>query len=182
MRIFWPFISIHPCRPLWSCPNGLTPILVLPPNRANKDDSTAELIPSNPRSNPHKANSTLLRDRGDDARADGAATLANSEAQLLSIAIGTINSTSMVTLSPGITISVPSGKVHTPVTSWCEIELRPVVGEERGMPATLVLGQNIGFSLNFVCGFTEPGLHKTWPRSTSSRLVPRKSAPMLSPA
>src|SRR3972149_1961446 len=28
----------------------------------------------------------------------------------------------------------------------------------------------------------EPGLARTWPRSTSSRLVPRKSTPTLSPA
>mgnify|MGYP007085774617 CR=1 FL=1 len=34
-----------------------------------------------------------------------------------SIAIGTISSTSTVTLSPGITISVPSGSVTMPVTS-----------------------------------------------------------------
>ncbi len=34
-----------------------------------------------------------------------------------SIAIGTINSTSIVTLSPGITISTPSGSFATPVTS-----------------------------------------------------------------
>ena len=34
-----------------------------------------------------------------------------------SIAMGVINSTSIVTLSPGITISTPSGKLATPVTS-----------------------------------------------------------------
>ena len=34
-----------------------------------------------------------------------------------SIAIGTISVTSMAMLSPGITISVPSGSVTTPVTS-----------------------------------------------------------------
>ena len=34
-----------------------------------------------------------------------------------SMAIGTISSTSIVTLSPGITISVPSGSFTTPVTS-----------------------------------------------------------------
>ena len=34
-----------------------------------------------------------------------------------SIAIGAINVTSMLTLSPGITISTPSGNVTTPVTS-----------------------------------------------------------------
>ncbi|GJE68481.1 hypothetical protein LNAOJCKE_5725 [Methylorubrum aminovorans] len=36
--------------------------------------------------------------------------------------------------------------------------------------------------MNFWCGFTEPGLHTTWPRSTSSRFVPRSSTPTLSPA
>ena len=35
----------------------------------------------------------------------------------LSIAIGVINSTTISTLSPGITISVPSGNVAIPVTS-----------------------------------------------------------------
>src|SRR5207249_2084666 len=34
-----------------------------------------------------------------------------------SIAIGVINSTSILTLSPGITISTPSGRFTTPVTS-----------------------------------------------------------------
>ena len=34
-----------------------------------------------------------------------------------SMAIGTISSTSISTLSPGITISVPDGNWHTPVTS-----------------------------------------------------------------
>ncbi|GJE29833.1 hypothetical protein LKMONMHP_4725 [Methylobacterium organophilum] len=33
------------------------------------------------------------------------------------MATGVIRTTSMVTLSPGITISVPSGRVTTPVTS-----------------------------------------------------------------
>jgi len=37
--------------------------------------------------------------------------------RLLSIAIGESNSTVRVTLSPGMTISVPSGKVIDPVTS-----------------------------------------------------------------
>src|SRR5882757_5205870 len=35
---------------------------------------------------------------------------------------------------------------------------------------------------NWVCGVTEPGLTTTWPRSTSSRLVPRRSRPQFSPA
>src|ERR1700749_2627574 len=33
-----------------------------------------------------------------------------------------------------------------------------------------------------VCGVTEPGFTTTWPRSTSSRLVPRRSRPQFSPA
>src|SRR5205823_741875 len=33
-----------------------------------------------------------------------------------------------------------------------------------------------------VCGVIEPGFASTWPRSTSSRFVPRRSAPALSPA
>src|ERR1044072_2160737 len=35
---------------------------------------------------------------------------------------------------------------------------------------------------NSVCGVTEPGLMMTWPRSTSSRLMPRRSRPTFSPA
>ena len=33
-----------------------------------------------------------------------------------------------------------------------------------------------------MCGVIDPGFASTWPRSTSSRLVPRSSTPMLSPA
>src|SRR4030088_3457823 len=37
-------------------------------------------------------------------------------------------------------------------------------------------------ALNFLCGFTEPGLHRTWPRSTASLSMPRSRQPTLSPA
>jgi hypothetical protein len=37
-------------------------------------------------------------------------------------------------------------------------------------------------ALKCVCGVIEPGFASTWPRSTSSRLMPRSSAPALSPA
>src|SRR3546814_15499086 len=37
-------------------------------------------------------------------------------------------------------------------------------------------------ALNLVCGLIVPGFASTWPRSTSSRLVPRSSTPTLSPA
>jgi hypothetical protein len=54
---------------------------------------------------------------GDDAGADRAPALANRKAQPLSIAIGAINVTVIPMLSPGITISVPSGSTQLPVTS-----------------------------------------------------------------
>src|SRR6266540_692124 len=37
-------------------------------------------------------------------------------------------------------------------------------------------------ALNFLCGFTEPGLHRTCPRSTASLSMPRSRQPTLSPA
>src|ERR1051325_6799031 len=63
-----------------------------------------------------------------------------------SIAIGAINSISIATLSPGITISTPSGKWATPVRG-AEVELRPVTGEKRGVSPPLFLRQDVGFRL-----------------------------------
>src|SRR4026209_1818310 len=37
-------------------------------------------------------------------------------------------------------------------------------------------------ALNFLCGLIEPGLHRTWPRSTASLSIPRSRQPTLSPA
>ena len=59
----------------------------------------------------------LLDDLGDGAGADGAAALADGEAQPFSIAIGVISSIVHLRVVPGITISTPSGSVATPVTS-----------------------------------------------------------------
>jgi hypothetical protein len=57
-----------------------------------------------------------------------------------SMAIGTISSTSIDTLSPGITISVPSGSCHhAGHVGRAEVELRTVVGEERRVTAALFL-------------------------------------------
>ena len=65
-----------------------------------------------------------------------------------SIAIGAISSTSIATLSPGITISVPSGSVtDAGHVGGAEVELRPVVGEERRVPAALFLGQDVDLGL-----------------------------------
>src|SRR5690606_14666826 len=59
----------------------------------------------------------LLDDLAHHAGADGAAALADREAQASSIATGLISSTAIFTLSPGITISTPSGRVTAPVMS-----------------------------------------------------------------
>ena len=63
-----------------------------------------------------------------------------------------------------------------------EVELRPVALEERRMAAALLLLEDVNCAVNFLCGVIEPGLHSTWPRSTSSRFTPRSSRPTLSPA
>jgi len=65
-----------------------------------------------------------------------------------SMAIGTIKLTSIVTLSPGITISTPSGKRHNARhVRRAEVKLWTVIGEERRMTSAFFLRQNIGFRL-----------------------------------
>ena len=59
----------------------------------------------------------LLDDLGDDAGADRPATLADGEPQLLLHRDRRDQLHLEITLSPGITISRPSGNLHTPVTS-----------------------------------------------------------------
>ncbi len=54
------------------------------------------------------------------------------------------------TLSPGMHISVPSGRVaNTCYVSCTEVELRTIVVEERSMTATLVFCQNVNLSGKF---------------------------------
>jgi hypothetical protein len=120
---------------------------------------------------------------GDDAGADGAAAFADGEAQLLFHRDRHDQLTSIAMLSPGITISVPSGSCHDAGhVGGAEVELRPVVGEERRVTAALLLGQDVGLGLELGVRRDRARLASTWPRSTSSRLVPRSSAPTLSPA
>ena len=59
----------------------------------------------------------LLVDLCHNAGTHRAAALADSEAQAFLDGNRVISSTSMVTLSPGMHISVPSGRLITPVTS-----------------------------------------------------------------
>ena len=70
----------------------------------------------------------LLRDVGDNPRADRAPASRIAKRKPGSMAIGAISSTPRFTLSPGITISVPSG---SPVTSVVrKYKLRTIIGEE----------------------------------------------------
>ncbi len=86
-------------------------------------------------------------------------------------------------LSPGITISTPSGNSVVSVSSV--VRLFKLVGgnlwrvayddhQHLLMTRTLLIRSQ--------CGVIEPGFANARPRSISSRLVPRNSAPMFSPA
>src|SRR3954465_10399403 len=59
----------------------------------------------------------LFDDLRHDAGADGLAALADAKRSPCSMAIGVISVTTIFTLSPGITISVPLGSSTAPVTS-----------------------------------------------------------------
>ena len=63
------------------------------------------------------------------------------------MAMGVMSSTSISTLSPGMHISTPSGRLMTTGdVGRAEIELRAVVVEERGMAPALFLGQYVNLS------------------------------------
>ena len=70
---------------------------------------------------------------------------------VFSIAIGVPNSTSTETLSPGMTISTPSGSFTLPGHVGCaEIKLRTVIGEERRVTAAFLLAQDVNFRLELL--------------------------------
>ena len=65
-----------------------------------------------------------------------------------SIAIGVISVTTILMLSPGITISMPSGSSHRAGhVGRAEVELRPVAVEERRVTAALFLAQHVHLGL-----------------------------------
>ena len=143
---------------------------------------TAKIGPASMPDNPKER---LLDDLRHHAGADGAAAFADREAQAFFHRDRDGSSvTTILMLSPGITISTPSGSSHrTGHVGRAEVELRTVALEERRVTAALVLAEaRTPRPRTSVCGVIEPGLHSTWPRSTSSRLVPRSSRPALSPA
>ena len=64
------------------------------------------------------------------------------------MAIGAISATVMLTLSPGITISVPAGSsIDAGDVGGAEVELRAVAVEERGVTTAFFLGQHVDFGL-----------------------------------
>ena len=101
-----------------------------------------------------------------------------------SMAIGVFNSI--------CTLDVVAGHAHFGVAQQlgraghvrrAEVELRAVAAEERRVPAAFFLRQaRRPRPRTSVCGVIEPGLASTWPRSISSRLMPRSRQPTLSPA
>ena len=73
-----------------------------------------------------------------------------------SIAIGWISSIVISTLSPGMHISVPSGRLHnTCYVSCSEVELRTIVVEERSMTSTFIFCQNVNLSCEFCDGMLQ---------------------------
>jgi hypothetical protein len=99
--------------------------------------------------------STISRaddDLGDDAGADGAATFADGEAQAFFHGDRGDQLDVIDTLSPGITISVPSGSEIAGHVGGAEVELRTVVVEERRVTTALFLRQHVDSAVNLVCG------------------------------
>jgi hypothetical protein len=82
----------------------------------------------------------------------------------------------IVKLSPGITISTPSGKI-TPVTSVAYVD-----GTGYEMGNHLLLFFRYTSALKVACGFTDPGLTITIPLLMSSFWTPLKDTYTLSPA
>ena len=96
---------------------------------------------------------------GHAACANGLATFADGEALVFFHRDGAMSSTSIETLSPGITISTPCGeRDRAGHVRGAEIELRAVVREERRVTATLVLRQNVDFGLEFLVRLDRAGL------------------------
>src|SRR5262245_25788847 len=64
-----------------------------------------------------------------------------------SMATGVMSSAEMLVLSPGITISTPSGRFNEPVTSVVRVELRAIAVKERRVPSAFFLGENVDLRL-----------------------------------
>src|SRR4029453_17677751 len=99
-----------------------------------------------------------------------------------SIAIGTISSIAIVTLSPGITISTPCGRAQPPRPARRpEVELRPVPVEVRRVPPPLFLREHVHFRFEFAVGFDRPRLGQDLPPLHFFFFVPAQERPDVVP-
>ena len=104
----------------------------------------------------------LLDDGGDDAGADGAAAFADREAQLLFHR----DRHDQVHFHRDVVARHHHlgafGQVHNAGhVGGAEVELRTVVGEERGVTTALFLGEDVGLSLELGVRLDRTGLHST---------------------
>src|SRR5687768_5171582 len=126
---------------------------------------------------------SLFKNFRDHAGADGLAALADREAQALLHCDRRDQRHHHLHVVPRHHHLGALGQLHRPRhVGGAEVKLRPVVVEERRVTSALLLGEHVHLALNFACGVIEPGFASTWPRSTSSRFVPRSRIPTLSPA
>src|SRR6476469_9221856 len=116
------------------------------------------------RGDPRPKTSTLLNDACDDAGADGAAALADGEAKLL---LHRDRHDKRDLHRDVVARHHPLGagrqRHHTGYVRGAEVELRTVVGEERRVPAALLLGQDIGLSLELGVRLDRAGLAQYLP-------------------
>ena len=126
----------------------------------------------------------LLQDLGHHAGADGVAALADREPQTLFHRDRDDQIHRYPTLSPGMTISTPSGSCALPGhVRRPEVELRTVAREERGVAATLLVASGCRPRPRTSCEASpNPACRAPCPRSTSSFFTPRSRRPTLSPA
>eukprot|EP01139_Manchomonas_bermudensis_P020055 Amastigsp_a677837_1002.p3 type:complete len:171 gc:universal Amastigsp_a677837_1002:44-556(+) len=100
-----------------------------------------------------------------------------------SMAIGLRSSTPTVTLSPGVAISTPFRSSMRPVTSAARKKRLGEYFETIGVwrpPSAFVRMYTSASNLEYC--LMVPGAQITIPRRTSSRLMPRRRSPQLSPA
>jgi hypothetical protein len=92
-------------------PIELTPYAKFSTSQLDKTEAT-ELPPP-----PHEFKNLFDNDFADATRTNGAATFANREALTFFHGDGAMQFDVHETLSPGITISTPAGRIQSPVTS-----------------------------------------------------------------
>src|SRR5262249_30369438 len=132
-----------------------------------------------PRSN---GSGPLLRDLRDDAGADGAATLADGEAQLLLHRDRRDQLHFHVHVVPRHHHLPPRRQVpHPPHVRGAEVELRPIPIEERRVPAPFLLGQHIHRRLELGMRRDRPRRHHAHPPLQVLLLDPPQQQPNVVP-